>query len=147
MCLINNQATLIRLVPSDTSKDTACVRLQQEVPFPNLLPGFPVGCVSAPRTSSTSAALQGPLCLVSWLALMGHSYSGLQGWKSTKHLSLEALLSVLTSSSQTPREIQNHTCVLWLKSCSQLLGFSLLLVVASRTAQNQERYHLRKNSF
>lgn len=60
----------------------------------------------------------------------------LEGWKSTNHLSLEALLGVLTSSSQTSREIQNCMCVSLLKSCIQLLSFSLLLAVASRTAQN-----------
>lgn len=38
--------------------------------------------------------------------------------------------------SQIPREIHNQKCVLWLKNCNQLLSFSLLLVVASRTAQN-----------
>lgn len=79
--LITTKATLINLVPHDTSYDTVCGRL----PTQNLLPGFLQALFLLPRTLSTSLALHRTLCQVSWLELMRQSYSGLcYKWLKTR---------------------------------------------------------------
>lgn len=57
------------------------------------------------------------------------------------------IAGVFTSSSRILREIQNHMCASLLKNCSQLLGFSLLSVLASRTAQNPGKIPLKEDFY